>query len=273
MPFRHAHWWVLSLFPLAGLAFWPGYISTFTSAPASYHFHGITASLWLILLAMQSWSIHGGKRAFHRQNGLVSFALFPLFLAGGSTIFIGMAQRHVAAASPFYELWPAHLAWYDFVSVGGMAYFYYMALKHRRTVSTHAAYMLATPIFLLPPIFGRLSPLPLGIDFTKPGAFEQLGTGFQLAQVLTALVAFAIAARTRASGRPFIIAGLLSLLGALLFHFVGGSPAWKATFPLAANIPMVPFAVAAALFGAAVGWAGWVAGKRPRRVQSDAIAA
>jgi hypothetical protein len=263
MPYRHAHWWILGLFPLSGVAFWPSYVSSFSTAPASYHFHGITATLWLILLAIQSWSIHHGKRAFHRTNGLVSFALFPLFLAGGSTIFIGMAQRHVQALSPFYELWPASLAWYDFVSVGGMAYFYYMALKHRRSVEKHAAYMLATPIFLLPPILGRLAPLPMGLDFAKPGAFEQLGTGFQLAQVLTALIAFAIAARSPRTGRPFVIAGLLSLLGVVLFHFVGGSAMWKSIFPMAATIPMVPFAAGAAIFGAVVGWAGWIAGKRP----------
>jgi len=272
MPFRHAHWWVLGLFPLAGLAFWRSYVSSLATAPASFHFHGITASLWLILLAMQSWSIQHGKRAFHRANGLISFGLFPLFLAGGAVIFIGMAQRHVAGLSPFYRLWPASLAWYDFVSVLGTAYFYFMALKHRRSVAKHAAYMLATPIFLLPPMLGRLAPLPLGIDFSKPGAFEQMGMGFQLAQIFTALISFAIAFRARSAGRPFVIAGLLTVIGAVLFHFVGSSAAWKSFFPIAAEIPMVPFAGAAALLGAAVGWAGWWAGKRPDMIDRTALA-
>src|SRR5215203_5407690 len=98
MPFRHAHWWILPLFPFAALAFWFSYLSVLSTSPASYHLHGITASLWLILLAIQSCSIHHGRRAFHRTNGLVSFALFPLFLAGGATIFVGMAQRYVAAS-------------------------------------------------------------------------------------------------------------------------------------------------------------------------------
>ncbi|MDQ3144264.1 MAG: hypothetical protein M3Q57_05220, partial [Pseudomonadota bacterium] len=173
MPFRHAHWFVLGLFPLAALAFWPQYLSVLPKSPASYHFHGITASMWLLLLAIQSWSIHSGHRAFHRSTGLVSLALFPLFLAGGAAIFIGMAERFVGAATPFYQLWPPRLAWLDFVAIGGMAYFYFQALKHRRKVGAHSAYLLATAIFLLPPILGRLAPLPLGIDFSKPGAFEQ----------------------------------------------------------------------------------------------------
>ena len=263
MPYRHAHWWVLGLFPLAGLAFWPNYLSALSTSPPSFHFHGITASLWLILLAIQSWSIHHDKRAFHRANGLVSFALFPLFLAGGATIFAGMAQRYVAAASPFSAIWPPHLAWLDFVAVGGMAWFYFQALKQRRKVGPHSSYLLATAVFLLPPIFGRLAPLPLGIDFSRPEAFEQLGPGFHLGNIVSALVAFVIARRAGRHGKPFVIAGLLILLSSLLFEFPGGTAAWKAFYANAAAIPTLPMAIAAALAGAAVGWAGWTAGKRP----------
>ena len=271
MPFRHAHWWILGLFPLAGLAFWPNYLSTLSASPPSFHFHGITASLWLVLLAIQSWSIHHDKRAFHRTNGLVSFALFPLFLAGGATIFVGMAQRYVTAATPFSAIWPPHLAWLDFVAIGGMAWFYFQALKHRRRVGPHSSYLLATAMFLLPPILGRLAPLPLGIDFSKPGAFEQLGPGFHLGNVASALIAFAIAWRAGRNGKPFVIAGLLVLLSSLLFEFPGGTAAWKSLYAYAAAIPTLPLAIAAALGGAAVGWAGWVAGKRP--VAPDALPA
>lgn len=273
MPYRHAHWFVLSLFPLAGLAFWHNYLSVLAASPSSYHLHGITASLWLILLAVQSWSIHHGHRAFHRTNGLVSLALFPLFLAGGASIFVGMAQRYVDAATPFYQLWPPHLAWLDFVSIAGMAYFYFQALKHRRNVGLHASYLLATAIFLLPPIFGRLAPIPMGIDFTQPGAFERLGPAFHVGQMVSALAAFAIAASARRTGRPFVIAGLLTILGSLLFEVPGGTAAWKGLYVHAAAIPTLPMAIAAALAGAAVGWAGWVAGRRPIARTPDALPA
>ena len=263
MPFRHAHWWVLSLFPVAALAFWPQYLSVLPSSPISYHVHGITASLWLLLLAAQSWSIHAGHRAFHRSTGLVSLALFPLFMAGGAAIFVGMAERFVGAATPFYQLWPPRLAWLDFVAIGGLAYFYYQALRQRRKVGAHSSYLLATAIFLLPPILGRLAPLPLGIDFTRPGAFEQLGLAFHLGNVATAGIALAIAARAGRNGRPFVIAGLLSLFASLLFEIPGGTAAWRALYTQVALIPLGPMAAAAAMVGAAVGWAGWSAGKRP----------
>lgn len=273
MPYRHAHWWILGLFPLAALAFWPNYLSVLSTSPPSFHLHGITASLWLILLAIQSWSIHHGQRAFHKTNGLVSLALFPLFLAGGATIFVGMAQRYVTAATPFSAIWPPHLAWLDVVAVGGMAFFYFQALKHRRRVGPHSSWLLATAIFLLPPIIGRLAPIPMGLDFSDPGAFARMGPSFHLGNLVTALISFVIAWRAGRNGRPFAIAGLLTLLASLLFEFPGGTATWKALYAHAADIPTLPMALAAALGGAAVGWAGWVAGKRPVAPGPDALPA
>ncbi|MEO5578300.1 MAG: hypothetical protein ABIR25_04520 [Sphingomicrobium sp.] len=263
MPFRHAHWWVLATFPLAMLAFWPNYLSLIGTSPWTYHLHGITASLWLLLLAIQSWSIQHGKRAFHRSNGLVSFALFPLFLAGGATIFVGMAERFVAASSPFYQLYPPRLAWLDFVAIAGLAFFYFQALRYRRFVGKHSSYLLATAIFLLPPILGRLAPIPMGVNPTMPDFFERLHAGFHYGNGATALIAFFIAWRAGRNGRPFVIAGLLVLGSSLLFEVPGGSAAWWALYPRFAELPAPALAVAAALFGLAVGWAGWKAGSQP----------
>lgn len=262
MPFRHAHWWVLATLPVAALAFWPNYLSMIGTSPWSYHLHGITASMWLLLLVIQSWSIQHGKRAFHRTNGLVSFALFPLFLAGGATIFVGMAERFVEASSPFYQLYPPLLAWLDFVAIAGLAFFYFQALRYRRFVGKHSSYLLATAIFLLPPILGRLAPIPMGLDPTMPDFFAALHMGFHYGNIATALIAFFIAWRAGRNGRPFVIAGLLVLLSSLLFEVPGGSTAWWALYPRFAELPASVLAVAAALFGVAVGWAGWKAGSR-----------
>lgn len=267
MPFRHAHWFVLALFPLAAIAFWRGYVSVLATSPIEYHLHGISATLWLALLALQSWSIHSGRRQFHRANGLVSFALFPFFLAGGVIVLIAEAQHFVDQISPFYRLYPPRLAWIDFVAVAGMAWFYFQALRWRRNPARHGGYMLATAIFLLPPILGRIAPIPMGIDLSTPAGFDELGKAFHAASVATALIAFAIGwrARTPKAGRPFFVAGALVLLSTLLFEVPGGTRWWFDAFAYFALLPWVPTAIAAALGGAAVGWSGWVAGKRAAR--------
>jgi hypothetical protein len=268
MPYRHAHWYILSLFPLAALAFWPGYLSQFSTAAAEFHAHGVTASLWLLLLIAQSWTIHHDGRALHRTVGLASLVLFPLFLVGGTGIFFGMAQRYLEGA-PFQAMYAPRLAWLDFVGVGGVAYFFHEALRLRRKVHPHAGYMLATAIFLLPPIIGRLTAIPLGV--TGPQDFAKMEPGFQIANGLTAAIAFLIAYRRGKHGRPFVVAGLLIILSAILFATVGRTAVWESIYAGIAAWPTTPFALAAGLAGILVAWSGWTAGKRP--VPPDALPA
>lgn len=268
MPFRHAHWYLLALFPLAALAFWPSYLSQVRTAAAEFHMHGITATLWLFLLVIQSWTIRNDRRPLHRTIGLASLALFPLFLMGGTGIFFGMAQRYVEGA-PFQAMYAPRLAWLDFVGVGGFAYFFYEALRQRRKVHLHSGYMLATVIFLLPPILGRLTAIPLGV--TGPADFAKLAAGLNAANVLTAVIAFVIAYRRGKYGRPFWLAGILILISAVLFQTVGNMPAWERFYAGVATWPRAPFALAAGLAGVLIGYAGWIAGKRP--MPTDALPA
>lgn len=120
--------------------------------------------------------------------------------------------------------------------------------------------MLATAIFLLPPIFGRLSAIPMGVR--GPETLDRLGPGIQYANLLTATLAFFIAWRRGKHGLPFALAGILTLVAAALFQFVGDVPAWEAFYGSTANWPVAPFALAGGLAGIAVAYAGWVAGRR-----------
>lgn len=260
MPYRHAHWWILGLVPLIALAFWPSYFSTVGSAPLQFHVHGITASLWLALLALQSWSIHHDRMALHRFSGRSSLALFPLFMAGGAGIFLGMAQRYVAG-DPFQAMYAPRLAWLDIVGVAGFAFCYFQALRWRRKAQVHSRYMLATMFFLLPPIFGRLSGIPLGVR--GPEDFAKLTYGFQAANLLAAGIPFWLAFRSGKHGRPFIHSAGFILLSAILYQTVGTWPAWENFVAVMAQAPAVPMTIAAAIAGAGIAWAGWVAGKRP----------
>ncbi len=265
MPYRHAHWYVLALFPLAALAFWPGYLAQFRTAEAAFHAHGMTASLWVALLAFQSWTIHRGDRKSHRSAGIASLALFPLFMAGGVSIFLGMANRYVTQASPFHVMYAPRLAWLDVCAVIGIACFYFLALRHRRKVHVHSRYMLATALFLIPPILSRLSPVlpPLAIE--GPADLYKIGYGVQLANSITIAVALALAFRPAKHGRPFFAAAALVAVSMVLFDTVGRWPAWQALFARAADLPMLPTVSMTAAAAALIAWAGWMAGARTQR--------
>ena len=262
MPYRHAHWYVLTLFPFAALAFWPSYLGQFRTSGAEMHAHGITASLWVALLAWQSWTIHHGRRGLHRTAGLMSLILFPLFLAGGVSIFIGMAQRYAAAASPFHVMYAPRLAWLDAAAVTGIALFYFMAMKKRRKVHAHSRYLLATALFLIPPILSRLSPLVPPLAVTGPEDFYKIGYGVQIANTITVAIALTLASRAGKHGRPFLIAAALVAISMVLFDTVGRWPEWQALFARFAQWPLAPSIAAATAAGAVIGWAGWAAGTR-----------
>jgi hypothetical protein len=222
--------------------------------------------LWIALLAWQSWTIHHGHRGVHRIAGLMSLVLFPLFLAGGVSIFIGMAQRYAAAVSPFHVMYAPRLAWLDVAAVSGIALFYFMAMKKRRKVHVHSRYLLATALFLIPPILSRLSPLVPPLAVTGPEDFHKIGYGVQIANTITLAIALTLASRSGKHGRPFLIAAVLVAISMVLFDTVGRWPEWQALFARFANWPLAPSIAAAAAAGAAIGWAGWVAGTRAQPV-------
>jgi hypothetical protein len=262
MPYRKAHWFLLALFPIAALAFWPGYLSQLSTAPVEFHAHGVTATLWLMLLVAQSWSIQVGRRNLHRVIGLSSLVLFPLFLVGGIGIFLGMAQRFVEG-SPFQAMYAARLAWVDAVGVAGFAYFYFEGLRQRRRVHVHARYLLATVIFLLPPILGRLAPILPPLSISGPQDFWKLEIAFHIGNFIAAAIAFVLAWRSGTHGRPFYIAGALTLLAGLLYQTVGTTVRWEEFYAGVADWPRTPLALTAILGGVLIGYAGWRAGRRP----------
>ena len=71
MPYRFAHWLILMLIVLTVPAFWRSYLSDLSSSRIELHVHGVTASIWMALLAIQSWSIHNRHRRLHRALGVV----------------------------------------------------------------------------------------------------------------------------------------------------------------------------------------------------------
>jgi hypothetical protein len=266
MPYRHAHWYLLSLFPLTGLAFWPAYFSKFAASPYAFHVHGITASLWIVLLAVPSWTIHHRRNALHRSLGIASFALFPFFLVGGLLVIQTMAAKFGAEADPFYAMFGARLGLMDAVSSIAIPVMFYLALKWRRKVPLHARYMLAPILFLLGPILGRLAPILPPLAIGGPETLHRFGYGVQLANLVAIAVAALLYLRAPKHGRPFLIGGSIVALQMLLFDFVGRAPAWERLFAAIAAVPVSAMVGMGLAASAAAIWAGWTAGQAPPRV-------
>lgn len=257
MPYRHAYYYLLALFPLTLFAFWPGYFSDLRGADYSAHVHGVTASLWIALLAMQSWSIQRRQNALHRTLGYSSFVLFPFFTVGGLLVIQTMAMKFTAGVSPFYNVYAPGLALLDGLSTLAVPYLFFMALKYRRKVHRHGAYMLATVFFLLAPITTRiLSDYP-PFAVTGPETFHRFGWALHFSNLLVVLLLLALYRRHPKSGRAFLVTAGLVAVQSLLFAFVAPLPAWQGLFAGFATVPMPMLVSLGFAASVAVTWAGW----------------
>ena len=74
----------VSFLLLAIWAFWPSYFShILTDIEPHIHFHGITMSLWCLMLIGQAFLIRLKKYKIHRVVGKFSYLLAPLILISG----------------------------------------------------------------------------------------------------------------------------------------------------------------------------------------------
>ena len=103
MPYSKTHYFMLALLVITVIAFWPSYFGQLSKAPLAHHLHGVTSTLWVLLIAWQSWLIHSGRRQAHRTAGKLMFVLVPLMTAAFALVTWAGAQKAVGG-HPFYTL-------------------------------------------------------------------------------------------------------------------------------------------------------------------------
>ncbi|BBF72473.1 hypothetical protein EWH08_17710 [Sphingobium indicum] len=261
MPLRRAHYLVLAMVLATVVAFWPTYFAVLRTARTELHFHGVTATAWMLLLALQSWTIHHQRRGAHRIFGIVSLFLFPLFLAGSVAVLLSMARN--TPSDPFYQINGGRLGILDAWTPILLMVLFYFALKERRKVQLHARYMLATALPLVEPIIerllGHLIPPFTAFD---PAQFAWTMRAAELGGLVAAACLYAAAPRY---GRPFFIVGLAMVAQAVLVETLGESSVWQTVFVGLGKLPSLPVLVVATIVGGLTVWAGWTAGPAARR--------
>ncbi|MEO0617603.1 MAG: hypothetical protein AAFY69_15850, partial [Pseudomonadota bacterium] len=151
LPFPRAHWYVAGFLLFTFAAFMPSYFAVLPEAPWMHHLHGVTATLWIVLVMTQNWSAHRRRWGIHAWSGMASLALLPLLTVGGLLV----TQRTLLSDSVFKTLFGQALSVADFVVSAAFVAFYTLALRHRRTPDLHARYMLSTVILLAGPVLSR----------------------------------------------------------------------------------------------------------------------
>lgn len=266
MPYSKAHWFMLALLPVTLLAFWPSYFGILREAPFAHHLHGITGTLWILLIAAQSFAIHSRRLALHRTVGKLVFVLAPLLIGAFSVVTWAGAQKS-ALQHPFYEAFGRALLTGDALLVFATPLLVYLALRYRRQVHLHGALMIGTVMGLLPPILTRLfnSYVP-GLIISSPETLYRFGPTLLLSVVFTVALGIFLALRYRRHGWPWWLASSIAALLYLLYATLGQMTQWSAIVAeMATWSPIVVF-VCGALLGVVACVLGWRHGQTIERL-------
>lgn len=257
MPFRGAHYVIAAFLVVTIAAFWPTYFSNLGAAPSAHHIHGVTATLWVLLLIWQSWSIRQPNFVLHKWGGRMSFLLAPPFVAGGLLV----TKMTVIKDAPFTEMFAISLSFADFVSVAAFALFYFLALRNRSSVEHHSRFMLATIFPLIPPSVARIiAGYVPGVAIRGPEDLPNFEIALNLSFAIAALFTIALLVqdvRRKKPLTPFLLALSSLVLMVGVYHSYGNTAHWQQTVLAYARFSDTALIAAGLVIGAAAALLGW----------------
>jgi len=264
MPYRHAHYYVLAVMAVIVAGFWPSYFAVWGGVPWQFHAHGVAASIWVIMVAAQSWTAHHGPLALHRAVGKSSLLLFPFLIAGLAAIIDLTAKGYVAGDHPVRMMFGGSFLIGLALAIAAYVTVYYRALKYRRKVWIHAGYMLTTPLILFESPFGRLLNMFMpGLAIRGPGDLHLIMPAILWSMALELAVVAALWLRFGRRATPFLVAAGFIAAQMATMGLMADSALLKSLLVALGQLPSATVVLAGFALGAATSWAGWQAGRRP----------
>lgn len=257
MPYSKAHYVVALVLIATIIGFWPSYFGNLREAPFAFHFHGIIATTWIILLMIQAWSIHSRRVVFHRTLGRTSLVLFPL-LTGSLVMIANVSAAGYVAGGPYYGLVGPVFGFATVPPFIAYLLLYTQALRHRRQVHLHSGYMLGTAFFIWEPAAARLLTKYFPpMEIAGPADFYKVIDAIALGIVLPLLLAIFLYFRHRKFGTPFLVVFVFLLLQITGLYLIADTQVWLQIFAWYANLPSALTVGTGIFLGACAAWFGW----------------
>jgi len=163
------------------IGFYPSYFGRLTQTDVAHHFHGLTATAWMLLLITQGWLFRQRRWTLHRRLGRGSLLLAPLFLVSGLLMIHAMLR----SANGFSQTFGARLAFVDMTTLAYFALAYGLAIRWRKNRPIHARLMASTAVLVLPPALARV------LAGLVPG-ITSFASAFNWSYIITELIVLAL---------------------------------------------------------------------------------
>ena len=225
--FRRAHLWLLIPLVITLLGFTPSYFMKLGEATWHQHIHGISATLWFVLLIVQPYLATHGQLPRHRLLGPIGLVLAGMVVASALAVIpanIENAQR--TDLSPFIS--PAFyygISFLDVVIAIGFSASVIMAILRIRSPRDHALWMISTAFWALSPGLTRL--MAFSMIFTV-GVEGRTLIEFIFAGTLPIAAAILVVMIRLRQAHPALVLALAGNLVALLVAWLGNNETWRA---------------------------------------------
>lgn len=168
--FHNAHYWLIIPFAIAFLGFYFTYWSRLGEALFHQHLHGMTATVWYVLIIVQPLLYRQSNLVLHRIFGVIG-----IFLAGGVVFSAMQIIPNNLTLENISDNLRYSFVFGDFVSLAGFSFAVIMAVIKKNDLDLHARYMISTVFWVMLPALGRLIYFPLVISygFPPPIAFNE----------------------------------------------------------------------------------------------------
>ncbi len=177
--YDRAYLWLLLAPFMTFLGFFPSYFAQLNTTGLGHHVHGVTATLWMLLLVTQPFFYARKMMTVHRMMGRFSLVLVPVL------IVTGVVMVHKMMTGGKYPLELAYqLGFIDFFVLTQFVVFYILAIKNVKNTDYHARWMVSTVFGPLIPAVTRL----LFWMFAVPGFPLALDIAYGLTELVLLLL-------------------------------------------------------------------------------------
>ena len=150
--YQKSAFWLILFFAFAVFGFWKSYYS-FPDKDISFyqHFHGISMTVWCLMLIGQAFLIRYKKYQIHRLAGKTSFIIFPLLMI---STFLLIHFRLSSSGNINTRTFISMALMFNATVV--LSIIYGLGMYFRKDRLTHARYMLCTIFPMFTPITDRI---------------------------------------------------------------------------------------------------------------------